>query len=171
MPDATWIDVGSASELSTRPLRRIAVGQRELALSFKDGMFGVVSNTCNHVGGPLGDGRLDGDYIVCPWHNWKFHRCTGEGEPGFEEDRGSRLRGEGRERPRPGRPGCRRRSAPASRTTRIRCRARSNAPPARCGSPAFRPPRWTKPTRASPAPTICSVTRLRQPPDTARKPV
>ena len=86
MPDATWIDVGSASELSTSPLRRIAVGQRELALSFKNGMFGVVSNACNHVGGPLGDGRLDGDYIICPWHNWKFHRCSGKGEPGFEED-------------------------------------------------------------------------------------
>ena len=55
-------------------------------MSFKDGRFGVVSNACNHVGGPLGEGRLDGDYITCPWHNWKFHRCSGKGEPGFEED-------------------------------------------------------------------------------------
>jgi multimeric flavodoxin WrbA len=23
----------------------------------------------------------------CPWHNWKFHRCSGVGEPGFERDR------------------------------------------------------------------------------------
>ena len=50
------------------------------------GRFGIVSNTCNHAGGPLGDGRLDGEYVTCPWHNWKFHRCTGLGEPGFEED-------------------------------------------------------------------------------------
>jgi multimeric flavodoxin WrbA len=34
----------------------------------------------------LGQGRLDGDYIVCPWHYWKFHRATGLGEPGYEED-------------------------------------------------------------------------------------
>jgi multimeric flavodoxin WrbA len=34
----------------------------------------------------LGEGRLDGDYIQCPWHGWKFHRVTGVGEPGFEED-------------------------------------------------------------------------------------
>ena len=27
------------------------------------------------------------NYIVCPWHNWKFHRRSGVGEPGFEEDR------------------------------------------------------------------------------------
>ena len=46
----------------------------------------MVSNVCNHVGGPLGEGRLEGDYIVCPWHYWKFHRCTGAGEPGFETD-------------------------------------------------------------------------------------
>jgi multimeric flavodoxin WrbA len=38
------------------------------------------------VGGPLGEGRLDGDYIICPWHGWKFHRASGRGEPGFEED-------------------------------------------------------------------------------------
>jgi multimeric flavodoxin WrbA len=39
------------------------------------------------VGGPLGEGTLDGDYVVCPWHYWKFHCRTGEGEPGYEEDR------------------------------------------------------------------------------------
>lgn len=81
-----WVDLGSADELSNMPLRRIAAEKRELALSFKDGRFGIVSNACNHAGGPLGEGRLDGDYITCPWHNWKFHRCSGKGEPGFEED-------------------------------------------------------------------------------------
>jgi multimeric flavodoxin WrbA/nitrite reductase/ring-hydroxylating ferredoxin subunit len=86
MANENWIDVGAAAELSATPLRRITAGGRELALSFKDGRFGVVSNACNHVGGPLGDGTLHGDYINCPWHNWKFHRCTGLGEPGFEED-------------------------------------------------------------------------------------
>ena len=56
------------------------------ALAQRDGAFGAVSNACNHVGGPLGEGRLDGDYVTCPWHQWKFHRATGKGEPGFEED-------------------------------------------------------------------------------------
>ena len=27
-----------------------------------------------------------GDYVVCPWHNWKYHRRTGLGEPGYEDD-------------------------------------------------------------------------------------
>jgi nitrite reductase/ring-hydroxylating ferredoxin subunit/multimeric flavodoxin WrbA len=81
-----WIDIGGVDELSAAPLRRVTVMNREFAISCKDGKFGAVSNTCNHVGGPLGKGRLIGDYIVCPWHNWKFHRCSGKGEPGFEDD-------------------------------------------------------------------------------------
>src|SRR5262245_59339921 len=86
MADENWVDLGSADALSDKPLRHVTAEARELALSFKDGQFGIVSNVCNHAGGPLGEGRLDGDYIVCPWHNWKFHRCSGKGEPGFEED-------------------------------------------------------------------------------------
>ena len=38
------------------------------------------------AGGPFGKGTLDGDYVVCPWHQWKFHRVEGQGERGFEED-------------------------------------------------------------------------------------
>ncbi len=87
MADESWIDIGAAEDLSKTPLRRLTAKDTEIAVSFKDGQFGAVSNACNHVGGPLGDGRLDGEYIVCPWHNWKFHRCSGAGEPGFEEDR------------------------------------------------------------------------------------
>ena len=85
--DENWVDIGSVEALSGQPLTRVRAMNQELAISFKDGTFGAVSNTCNHVGGPLGEGRLDGDYIVCPWHNWKFHRCSGCGEPGFEQDR------------------------------------------------------------------------------------
>ena len=82
-----WVDIGSAEELAGTPLKSCKVQTTPIAVSFKDGQFGAVSNVCNHVGGPLGEGRLDGDYITCPWHGWKFHRRTGVGEPGFEQDR------------------------------------------------------------------------------------
>jgi nitrite reductase/ring-hydroxylating ferredoxin subunit/multimeric flavodoxin WrbA len=85
--DKDWIDIGPVDDFSTVPLRRVKAGNVELAVSCKDGQFGAISNACNHAGGPLGDGRIDGDYVICPWHNWKFHRCSGSGEPGFEADR------------------------------------------------------------------------------------
>jgi multimeric flavodoxin WrbA len=30
---------------------------------------------------------LEGEYVICPWHHWKFHCRTGFGEPGYEADR------------------------------------------------------------------------------------
>src|SRR5262245_54143592 len=88
MADAgDWIDVGAADEFKRTSLREAKLGERLVAISFKDGKFGVISNVCNHVGGPLGRGHLEGEYVVCPWHQYKFHRCTGEGEPGYEADK------------------------------------------------------------------------------------
>jgi len=86
MPDDTWHDLGPAEELKKQPLRQVTAGRVRIALSYLDGQFGAVSGVCNHVGGPLGEGSLDGEYIVCPWHHWKFHRRTGLGEPGYEAD-------------------------------------------------------------------------------------
>jgi multimeric flavodoxin WrbA/nitrite reductase/ring-hydroxylating ferredoxin subunit len=87
MSETTWVDVGDAAELSTRPLQEVIVGKRPIALSCVDGRWGAISGVCNHVGGPLGRGRLEGELVVCPWHAWRFHRVEGHGEPGFEEDR------------------------------------------------------------------------------------
>ena len=81
-----WIDVGAVAELATRPVQAVLLGRGKVTLTCRDGAFGAISNTCNHAGGPLSEGRLDGDYVVCPWHYWKFHRLTGQGEPGYEED-------------------------------------------------------------------------------------
>jgi len=83
---ADWVDVGSVKELAKRELQVVVAGRTPLALTHRDGQFHAVSGVCNHVGGPLGEGRLDGDYLVCPWHYWKFHHATGLGEPGYEAD-------------------------------------------------------------------------------------
>jgi len=91
MNDDIWHDLGDAADLAKRPLQQVLAGRTKLALSCVDGTFGVIHNACNHAGGPLGEGRLDGDYVVCPWHNYKFHRITGEGEPGYEDDRVPRF--------------------------------------------------------------------------------
>lgn len=86
MSESGWHDLGAVDELSAKPLQQITIGKTKLAVSYLNGQFSVISGVCNHVGGPLGDGRLDGDYVVCPWHNWKFHHATGLGEPGYEAD-------------------------------------------------------------------------------------
>ncbi len=86
-----WRDLGPVAELRQRTLQQLTVGRTKIALSHHDGVFGAVSGACNHVGGPLGEGTLEGDYVVCPWHHWKFHRVTGQGEPGYEQDQVPRF--------------------------------------------------------------------------------
>jgi multimeric flavodoxin WrbA/nitrite reductase/ring-hydroxylating ferredoxin subunit len=86
MSDPTWHDLGPIEPLRTRPLQQLVIGRHKIALSYVGGQFAAISGVCNHAGGPLGDGALEGDYVVCPWHHYKFHRATGQGEPGFEDD-------------------------------------------------------------------------------------
>ena len=81
-----WVDFGDADELAAVAIGKVTARNTTVAVSCRDGQFGAISNVCNHAGGPLGEGRLDGDYVTCPWHAWKFHRVTGIGEPGSEDD-------------------------------------------------------------------------------------
>ena len=35
------------------------------------------AGTCPHRGGPLGEGKLTGARLTCPWHGWIFDVRTG----------------------------------------------------------------------------------------------
>jgi nitrite reductase/ring-hydroxylating ferredoxin subunit/multimeric flavodoxin WrbA len=86
MADETWRDLGPADEFKRKGVSEVRIGRTAIAVSFSNDRFGAISGVCNHAGGPLGQGRLEGDYIVCPWHNWKYHFETGAGEPGYEDE-------------------------------------------------------------------------------------
>jgi multimeric flavodoxin WrbA/nitrite reductase/ring-hydroxylating ferredoxin subunit len=86
MTSPQWHDLGDIESLARSRVTEVTVGRTRLAVTLVDGQLGVVSGNCNHVGGPLGQGTLEGDFLVCPWHQWRFHRQTGVGEPGFEQD-------------------------------------------------------------------------------------
>lgn len=83
MTDKKWVKIGRADELKKQELQSIEVDERRIALSFQEGRFGAISGICLHVGGPLAKGTIRNDYVVCPWHNWQFHRLTGEARPGI----------------------------------------------------------------------------------------
>ena len=81
-----WVDVGAVGDFTAQPLTSAILGSARIVVTHVNGEFGALSGVCNHAGGPLAEGRLDGEYLVCPWHNWKYHWRTGLGEPGFEAD-------------------------------------------------------------------------------------
>jgi nitrite reductase/ring-hydroxylating ferredoxin subunit/multimeric flavodoxin WrbA len=82
-----WVDVGAADSVPDGGVREFQLEGRALAVTRRGDQWGAIDGRCNHVGGPLGQGSLHGDYVTCPWHYWKFHWQTGAGEPGYEADR------------------------------------------------------------------------------------
>jgi nitrite reductase (NADH) small subunit len=44
------------------------------------GEFQAVDNWCPHRRGPLGQGWIKGNGVVCPWHSWTFDLRTGAAE-------------------------------------------------------------------------------------------
>lgn len=42
-----------------------------------DGRYFVTDAVCPHSGGPLVEGRVRGDTLVCPWHAYRFDLATG----------------------------------------------------------------------------------------------
>ena len=87
MPSTQWTGIGSVEEPRMKPLQEVSPGKTTIVLTYKDGSFAAISGVCNHVGGSLGEGTFDDDYAVCPGHHWKFDRQTGQGAPGYEQDR------------------------------------------------------------------------------------
>ncbi len=54
-----------------------AAGQA-IALFNVGGTFHAIANACTHRGGPLGEGRLDGTIVTCPWHGSQFDVTSGQ---------------------------------------------------------------------------------------------
>jgi len=86
MSETRWHRLGPVAQFQQAPVTEVTVEGARLAVTWQGEEFGAISGVCNHVGGPLGHGTLDGEYVVCPWHHWKFHCRTGLGEPGYEDD-------------------------------------------------------------------------------------
>lgn len=67
-----WTPVLDASMLvDDRPMQAIA-GERDLLIIKRNGTIHALADRCAHRGGPLHEGDLEGDCIVCPWHGTRF---------------------------------------------------------------------------------------------------
>ena len=66
-----WIRVARRESVPLREGRAIRLGDREIALFNLGDRFLATDNRCPHQGGPLCDGIVAGDSVVCPLHAWK----------------------------------------------------------------------------------------------------
>jgi nitrite reductase (NADH) small subunit len=50
---------------------------KTICIANVNGSYSAMDNVCPHRGGPLGQGMVEGNKVVCPWHGWEWDVKTG----------------------------------------------------------------------------------------------
>ncbi|MDZ4655425.1 MAG: ferredoxin-thioredoxin reductase catalytic domain-containing protein [Coriobacteriia bacterium] len=69
---AVDVPVCRAEDLADGQVRHVKIGKRDIVLARVGEEYFALSNLCRHAFGPLSDGILDGYYLMCPWHGWRY---------------------------------------------------------------------------------------------------
>jgi nitrite reductase (NADH) small subunit len=75
-----FLPVARVDDVPPGTIRSVRAGEEEIALAHCDGSFYAVQGRCLHLQGPLGEGRLEGCVLSCPWHGWQYDVRTGKNE-------------------------------------------------------------------------------------------
>src|SRR5919108_1663185 len=74
-----FVRLGSKADLPPEnEAREFTVGERVICVANVHGTITAMDNVCLHRGGPLGQGVIEGDKLVCPWHGWQYDPKTGQ---------------------------------------------------------------------------------------------
>jgi nitrite reductase/ring-hydroxylating ferredoxin subunit len=71
-PPQDFVPVLADAELREGELRRVQAGGARVLLTRVDGQVYAIGEVCSHLGGPLVEGKLEGDVVRCPWHGSEF---------------------------------------------------------------------------------------------------
>ena len=80
MTEHRWIRVTTVTNIPEREGRAVRIGDREIAIFNLGDRILAADNRCPHAGGPLCDGIVTGDSVVCPLHAWKVSLVNGRVE-------------------------------------------------------------------------------------------
>jgi nitrite reductase/ring-hydroxylating ferredoxin subunit len=75
---ADFVKFISVESLPTGQAKVIELAGKMVAvIHTPDGIF-AVDEMCPHRGGPLSEGKIEGNSIVCPWHRARFDFTNGK---------------------------------------------------------------------------------------------
>jgi len=72
-----FVKVSSLSALPPGSTAEVSVGENYYALCNIDGEVHALDGVCPCSGGPLGQGVLQQNLLVCPWHGRRYDCRTG----------------------------------------------------------------------------------------------
>jgi nitrite reductase/ring-hydroxylating ferredoxin subunit len=71
------VRVARLADIAPGSVTRVEVEGAGVVLARVGDAVHALSDECAHQGGPLGEGRLSGARLTCPWHGWMFDVKTG----------------------------------------------------------------------------------------------
>ena len=80
-----FVRVCRATEIPDTRARVIRLGDERVAVYRYDGKVSAIGSVCQHQFGPLGEGKVVGGCVVCPWHGYEYKPDTGASPPPFTE--------------------------------------------------------------------------------------
>lgn len=83
--DDGWVDVCAVHDIPELRAVTATVGGERIAVFRYGGKISCVSNVCRHQNGPLGEGKIVGGCITCPWHGYQYWPDSGQSPPPFTE--------------------------------------------------------------------------------------
>lgn len=75
---ASKVCVARLDELPAGQPRAVEVNGTTVVLARVGDDVYAFEGSCTHQGGPLGEGKLSGSRLTCPWHGWMFDVRTGQ---------------------------------------------------------------------------------------------
>ncbi len=73
-----FIPVAGVEDLPTGERLYVEIdGQQIVVFNLAGGLF-AIADVCSHDDGPVGDGDLEGDEVICPRHGARFDIRTGK---------------------------------------------------------------------------------------------
>lgn len=73
-----YVPVAPAADVPPGERLLVEIDGEPLVVFNIAGQFFAIADLCSHDNGPLGDGDLDGDEIVCPRHGARFDVHSGK---------------------------------------------------------------------------------------------
>ena len=79
-----WYKVAELEALPEGQVTTVLAGHKAACLIHTEAHgYTALDNRCPHQGGPLGEGQLDGPWLLCPWHGYEYDPQTGQPPEGY----------------------------------------------------------------------------------------
>jgi nitrite reductase (NADH) small subunit len=75
-----FVKVGSLSSLPPGSVTEVIMGEESYAVCNVNGELHALAGICPHAGGPIGQGNVQDNMVICPWHEWAYDCRTGEND-------------------------------------------------------------------------------------------